>query len=109
MTGAGDHSTIPEVGSLVTARVLTIHSQMIKVSIIAVGETVLHTAFRGMVKKINVREHLVDKVAEDSLLTCLTLIFYPTYIFYYEGIQEPCQLLLLLLRGLRMICHFSIG
>ncbi|KAA0195438.1 hypothetical protein HAZT_HAZT005616 [Hyalella azteca] len=62
VTGLSGHSVIPEVGSLVTARVLTIHSQMIKVAILAVDDVTLHTAFRGMVRKVNVREHLVDKV-----------------------------------------------
>ncbi|KAF2365551.1 Exosome complex component CSL4 [Trinorchestia longiramus] len=62
VTGLSGQTAIPEVGSLVTARVLTIHSQMIKVAILAVEDDVLNTPFRGMVRKINVREHLVDKV-----------------------------------------------
>ena len=67
------HALVPDIGSLVTARVTTMTSQFIKVEILAVEDRTLPTAYRGMVKKINVRELLVDKVKTGARM-CTWLI-----------------------------------
>ena len=56
-------SVVPEIGSIVTCRVLSVNQNMTTVSILAVGSSSLHTPFQGSIKKQNVREHQVDTVS----------------------------------------------
>lgn len=54
---------MPEVGSIITGRVLSVNQQQANISILAVGENMLHTPFQGNLKKVNVRRHEIDRVS----------------------------------------------
>ena len=53
---------MPEAGSIVTCRVLSVNPNQATVSIICVGPNKLHTPVSGTVRKQNVRDHQIDTV-----------------------------------------------
>ncbi|XP_042869230.1 exosome complex component CSL4-like [Penaeus japonicus] len=55
-------TVMPEVGSIVTCRVLTVNPNQASVSILCVGFHLLHTPVSGTVRKQNVRDHQIDLV-----------------------------------------------
>ncbi|KAB7501084.1 Exosome complex component CSL4 [Armadillidium nasatum] len=57
----GETSVMPEVGSIITGRVLSVNQLQANISILAVGENMLHTPFQGTLKKVNVRQHEIDR------------------------------------------------
>lgn len=54
---------MPEAGSVVTCRVLSVNPSQATVSIICVGPNKLHTPVSGTVRKQNVRDHQIDTVS----------------------------------------------
>ncbi|ELT98810.1 hypothetical protein CAPTEDRAFT_21100 [Capitella teleta] len=54
--------TVPEVGSLVTARILSMNPRFCKCSILSVDGIVLHEAFRGTIRREDIRATEKDKV-----------------------------------------------
>ncbi|MCL4144772.1 UNVERIFIED_CONTAM: hypothetical protein GTU68_013034 [Idotea baltica] len=62
VTRGSESSVMPEVGSIVTCRVLGVNPAQASMSILAVGEQMLHTPFQGTLKKPNVRQHQIDAV-----------------------------------------------
>ena len=58
---------MPEAGSIVTCRVLSVNPGQATVSIICVGPNKLHTSVSGTVRKQNVRDHQVDTVSPSFL------------------------------------------
>lgn len=54
---------MPEAGSIVTCRVLSVHPNQATVSIICVGPNKMHSPVSGTVKKQNVRDHQIDAVS----------------------------------------------
>ncbi|KAG7171915.1 exosome complex component CSL4-like isoform X2 [Homarus americanus] len=55
-------TVMPEAGSVVTCRVLSVNPNLTTVSIICVGPNKLHSPVSGTVRKQNVRDHQVDTV-----------------------------------------------
>ncbi|XP_071512790.1 exosome complex component CSL4 [Panulirus ornatus] len=59
----GQQGTVmPEAGSIVTCRVLSVNPSKAIVSIICVGPNKLHTPVSGTIRKQNVRDHQIDTV-----------------------------------------------
>ena len=61
-------SLVPELGSIVTCRVMSVNPNLANVSILAVESCSLHTPFQGSIKKQNVREHQVDTVIKFPII-----------------------------------------
>ncbi|XP_041517906.1 exosome complex component CSL4 isoform X2 [Microtus oregoni] len=64
---------LPDVGAVVTCKVSSINSRFAKVHILYVGSTPLKNAFRGTIRKEDIRATEKDKV-EDWWFGCLFLL-----------------------------------
>ncbi|XP_045103410.1 exosome complex component CSL4-like [Portunus trituberculatus] len=62
VTSGQQGTVMPEAGSIVTCRVLSVNPSQATVSIICVGPNKLHTPVSGTVRKQNVRDHQIDTV-----------------------------------------------
>lgn len=100
MTSGQQGTVMPEAGSVVTCRVLSVNPSQATVSIICVGPNKLHTPVSGTVRKQNVRDHQIDTVShliQDQWeeLKCILLLHWPKHCKVTEHESDPFLFFLL--------------
>jgi len=57
-----NHHLVPQMGSIVTCRVLSISSNVVRLNIHCIGEEVLKQPFKGLLRKHDIRDFDKEKV-----------------------------------------------
>lgn len=82
-------TVMPEAGSIVTCRVLSVNPNQATVSIICVGPNKMHSPVSGTVKKQNVRAHMIDTVSIYNISCYTQIVKWWTYFYSKPYLTKP--------------------